>query len=323
MIMKRFVFVVMLMAMVVGFCFPAMIQAQSYPNRPIQVIHTGAPGQTIENAARIMLDELEKVTGAKFVLTGKPGASMTLGTDAVVRSKNDGYTICYTTATALLYAPVAEPKIVPYDGFRDLEPLGGKLILPFTVTVQAESPWKTFAELIDYGKKNPGKIRLGAVGIGSTESFNNKLIENLTGAKMTLVPTSVHPQISLLGGHIEAIGTPTSEVYAQVAAGKFRVLLLSSKYPKFPNVPTLVDLGYSQNILESWHSFFAPAGIPDEARKLLVNGIQKVFQNPAVRAKLENLDVLVEYRSPAEFKKIWEGEYKTVKEIGASLGLGK
>ena len=321
--MKRLFFVLISFVIIYGFGVAAVIQAQPFPNRSIQLINTGTPGQMLDIPSRIFADELAKVIGTQITVTAKPGASMTLGTDAVVRSKKDGYTFLYTSATALVYAPITTPKIVPYDGFKDLEVLGGRVLLPFTVTVQEGSPWKTFAELIDDAKKNPGKIRFGAVGVGATESFNLQIIESLTGAKFTLVPLSVHPAVSLLGGHIEVIGSPLSEVHTYASSGKFRILLLAVKNPKFPTVPTMSELGYRQDMIVGWHAFFAPAGIPEEANKVLTSGIKKVWENPEVRTKIENLALGYEYRSPAEFRKLWEEEYQIAKEIAAKLGLGK
>ena len=321
--MKRFFFVFISFVIIYGLGVAGLIQAQPYPNRSIQLINTGTPGQMLDIPSRIFADELAKVIGTQIIVTAKPGASMTLGTDAVVRSKKDGYTFLYTSSTALVYAPVTTPKIVPYDGFKDLEPLGGRVLYPFTVTVQEGSPWKTFGELIDDAKKNPGKIRFGAVGVGAVESFNLQIIKSLTGAEMTLVPLSTHPAVSLLGGHIEVIGSPISEVHTYASSGKFRILLIAVKNPKFPNVPTLSELGYPQDMIVGWHTFLAPSGIPEEARKVLVPGIKKVWETPEVRTKIENLALALDYKTPAEFRKLWEAEYQRAKEIAAKLGLGK
>jgi tripartite-type tricarboxylate transporter receptor subunit TctC len=320
----RRLFVVMISLLIVqGFIVAPAAQAQTYPNRPIQLIHSGTPGQMMDIPCRIFTDELSKILGTSIVVTGKPGASHTLGPDAVVRSKKDGYTILYTSSSGLVYAPITTPKIVPYDGFKDLELLGAQVILPFTVTVQAESPWKTFAELIDFAKKNPGKVRYGSLGVATIESFNLQIIETLTGAKFTLVPLTTHPAVSLLGGHIESIGSPISEVHTYVSSGKMRVLLISSKNSKAPGVPTLTGLGYPQDIISGWHAFLAPSGIPEEARKVLVPAIRKVMENPEIKAKIDNLALSVDYKTPAEFKKMWEAEYQRSKDIAVRLGLVK
>jgi tripartite-type tricarboxylate transporter receptor subunit TctC len=101
------------------------------------------------------------------------------------------------------------------------------------------------------------------------------------------------------------------------------ILLLAVKSPTFPKVPTLKELGFRQDMIVGWHAFFAPAGIPEEASKVLISGIKKVWETPDVKTKIENLALGYEYRSPAEFRKLWEEEYQIAKEIAVKLDLGK
>ena len=93
----------------------------------------------------------------------KPGAASILGTDAAARSKNDGYTLVYASAAGIVYAPASSPETVKYDPVKDLEPLGLHCLFPHVIAVGADSPWKTFPELIDYAKKNPGKLRVSTL----------------------------------------------------------------------------------------------------------------------------------------------------------------
>jgi len=101
-------------------------------------------------------------------VTNKPGASDTMGTDALAKSKKDGYTLGYTSSAAMVYSRVTNPETVPYDPVKDFDPLALHTFFPLSVAVQANSPWKTFKELVDYAKKNPGKLRVSTAGVGST-----------------------------------------------------------------------------------------------------------------------------------------------------------
>ncbi len=272
---------------------------------------------------RLFGEEIGKVLNTQIVVMNKPGASMTLATDAVARAKKDGYTILYASATPFVYAPVTNPKVVPYDPLKDLEPLGGEAVFPFTVTVQQDAPWKTFAELVDYAKKNPGKLRVATPGPGSTDNFNVQVVQSLTGAQFTHVPLPSGPAIALLGGHVELTFSPISEASQYVKAGKLRLLLLSNKMPQFPGVPTIKDFGYKQDLIRGWFAFFAPAGIPEEVRKVLVPAVEKAFKNPEVKEKVEKLEYLVDYKSPAEFKRVLAEEYEIANGIATKLGLKK
>ncbi|MBP1700877.1 MAG: hypothetical protein H6Q41_6065 [Deltaproteobacteria bacterium] len=160
-VMKRSIFVLSLVLMMSSVGFGATIaQAQPYPNRPIQLVVPLPPGAQGDVSARILADEMAKILGTQIIVVNKPGAALTLGTDAVVRSKKDGYTVVYTSSGALVYARVINPEAVPYNPSKDLEPLGVHLFYPLTATVQEGSPWKTLPELVDYAKKNPGKLRV-------------------------------------------------------------------------------------------------------------------------------------------------------------------
>jgi tripartite-type tricarboxylate transporter receptor subunit TctC len=154
--------------------------SQPYPNRPIQLVVPLPPGAQGDISARILVDEMAKILGTQIIVVNKPGAALTLGTDAVVRSKKDGYTLVYTSSGALVYGRIINPETVPYNPGKDLEPLGVHLFYPLTVTVQESSPWKTLPELVDDAKKNPGKLRVSTTGVGSTDHFNVGIIQSVT-----------------------------------------------------------------------------------------------------------------------------------------------
>jgi len=320
--MKRSLLVVFVSALLVV-AGALVAQAQPYPSHPIQLLTPGTPGLMQDVTCRIFGDEVGKILNTQVVVMNKPGASMTLATDAVARAKKDGYTILYASATPFIYAHVTNPKVVPYDPLKDLEPLGGEAVFPFTITVQQEAPWKNLAELIDYAKKNPGKLRVATPGPGSTDHFNVQVVQSLTGVQFTHVPMASGPAIALLGGHVELTFSPITEVSQYVNAGKLRLLALSNKLSQFPNAPTLMDLGYKQDLIRGWFAFFGPSGVPEDVKKVLVPAIEKAFKNPEIKAKVEKLEFAVTYRSPAEFKKMLAEEYELANGIATKLGLKK
>jgi tripartite-type tricarboxylate transporter receptor subunit TctC len=301
------------------------VLAQPYPNRPIQLVVPLPPGAQGDVSARILADDLAKTLGTQIVVLNKPGAALTLGTDAVVRSKKDGYTIVYTSSGALVYARVINPETVPYNPSEDLEPLGVHLFYPLTVTVSESSPWKTLPELVDYAKKNPGKVRVSTTGIGSTDHFNVGIIQSVTGAEFTHVPFKGGESVvtALLGGHVEVTFDTLSKVLPHVEAGKLRILAISKKRVEFPNVPTLTELGYKQGMISAWFGFYAPAGIPEDVKNTLVSAIEKAIKNPELKAKTEKLGFIVDYKSPAESRKLCEEDYQRALAIAEKLGLRK
>jgi tripartite-type tricarboxylate transporter receptor subunit TctC len=303
---------------------PATV-AQPYPNRPIQLVIANVPGAIVDICGRALGEEMERVLGTKIVPINKPGAATTLGLDFVVRSKKDGYTLAYTGNSGLVYAPILNPQTVPYDPDKDLEPLALHLISPLAIAVQASSPWKTFPELIDYARKNPGKIRVDTIGVGSTPHFAIEMIQSLTGAQFSHVPFKGGESVitALLGGHVEMTCDTINKFVPHVESGKLRVLLLTNKMSEFPNVPTMADLGYKEDLPFVWFAVYGPAGLPEEVKKALVPGLEKAIKNPELKAKLEKLQSVVEYKSPADLKKMATQEYTKMLEIAVKTGLRK
>jgi tripartite-type tricarboxylate transporter receptor subunit TctC len=302
-----------------------IVQAQPFPNRPIQLIIPNVAGSIVDINARVLSDELGRALGGQVVAINKPGAAMTLGTDLVARSKKDGYTLGYLGSTSLIHSRILNPEIVPYDPFKDLEPLGLHLFLSLGVNVQEGAPWKTFGELIDYAKKNPGKIRVGTMGVGSIDHFNLEIVQSITGAQFTHVPFKggESTTTAVLGGHVEVTFDAFAKNIPYAESGKLRILLISKKMAGYPQIPTATELGYKENLLSGWFAFYGPAGLPEDVKRILASAIEKVVKNPELRAKVEKMGYDVDYRSPAELNKLLKEDYETTNMMAAKLGLRK
>ncbi|MFH1489223.1 MAG: tripartite tricarboxylate transporter substrate binding protein [Pseudomonadota bacterium] len=296
--------------------------AAGYPDQPINMVIPGTPGSIIDITGRIIAEELTKILGVKWVSMNKPGGSFTLGTDYVVRSKPDGYTIAYLNSSSVVTARAAKPETVPYDPDKDLEPLGCHLFFPMGLAVRADSPWKTFKELVDYAKKNPGKIRLSTSGKFSSAFFIMKILQTETGAKLTQVPYKGGTAVltALLGGHVEACIDAAVKFTPHVKAGKMRILMATKPMKDFPDVKTSRGLGYNIDFPSPWFAFYAPKNIPDEVKNALVPAIKKAIEEPVSKAKIEKMGFVVEYAPPADLIKMVAKEYKDASEIMKKYG---
>src|SRR4030042_623583 len=324
--MKYFISILGVCLAVYGLSIGATtLQAQPYPSYPIQVVVPNDPGSAGDMAARSFAEELGKTVKVPAVVLNKPGASSTLGADFVVKSKKDGYTILYANTSAVVYARATNPEIVPYDPAKDLDPLGLHCLLTLTVTVRADAPWKTFNEMIDYAKKNPGSVRFGIHGQGTIDHFNLELIKAWTGAQFNIIPLQgpAATVTALLGCHVDATVIVNSLASPHVNAGKLRMLLLTSKMRDYPNVPMITELGYSRNLLSAWFGWFGPAGISEEAKKVLIPAIEKTTKIPELIQKIEKLGLIVDYRPPEELKKTMTSDYETARAFATKLGLSK
>lgn len=302
-------------------CPPAL--AAGYPDHPIQLVVPNVAGALTDVAARLLAGEMEKLINGKIIINNKPGASSVLGTDFTARAKKDGYTIVYTGASALVYVPVTSPEVIRYDPVRDLECLGLHFFMPQTITVRADAPWKTFPELVAFAKANPGKVRISTTGVGSAPHFIVETLQAMTGARFTHVPFEGGESVvtALLGGHVEATSEALAKVKPHVDRGTLRILLMTDKMAAYPAVPTIAELGYSQGLPLTWWGLWAPAGIPDEVRKILVPAVEKAVRS--TKTRMEQLGNVCEYRSPADVRRLREEEYRKIYDIAVRIGLRK
>ncbi|OGP64741.1 MAG: hypothetical protein A2169_01885 [Deltaproteobacteria bacterium RBG_13_47_9] len=301
------------------------LQAQPFPNRLIQLVIPMGPGTATDIHGRVIAEELKKILKTEIVVVNKPGASQTTGTDAVVKSKKDGYTLLYAGGAAIV-AHALEPGIVPYDPIKDLEPLGLHVFFPVVIAVQEDAPWKTFHEFSDDAKKNPGKIRISTPGIQTHSSINVMIMETLTGAQYTLIPfkEGAKAVTALLGGHVEATSFSFSPLIPHVHSKKMRVLLTSKKMSDYNNIPTINELGYREELTTPFMGIYAPVGIPEEVKKILVPAIKEAIHNPDVIAKISKIGgSIIDYRSPEGLKNIVAKEVETFSAIAVKMGLRK
>ena len=225
------------------------VKAQDYPNRPIQLIITLAPGDGLDVTGRAIAAEITKILKTSVIPMNKTGGAGTAGADYVAKGKKDGYNILYTNSS-LIYTYAMNVDSVPYNPLQDLEPLCVTASVPLFIAVKAESPWKSFSELLGYMKENPGKIRGSSSGFGSIGHFGYEVIRAETGAAITMIPYkgAMPGFTALLGGHVEVAIPSLTVILPQLAAGKVRALLASRKIPEYPNIPTLTELGYKQDM---------------------------------------------------------------------------
>jgi tripartite-type tricarboxylate transporter receptor subunit TctC len=299
--------------------------AQKYPHRPITLVIPVIPGDNIDISGRMAAEELSKLLNVPVIPLNKPGASMLLGTDFVAKSKKDGYTIALTNLSGLIQSKILEPEVVPFDPVKDLTPLGSYWASIFLFGVPGKAPYKSYKELLEYQKKNPTPISCGCTGIKSSLGLNVLLLDLITGVKITPVPFQGQPEVAtaLLGGHTEAASVSISVAAGHMKSGAIKGLVISAHSAEFPDIPTLKELGYKQNLLAGWPNFFVPSGVPKEVIDTLVPAIEKVAKNTAISSKLANLGMPMDYLPPDRVLVRMHEEFKTVEELGKKFGMVK
>jgi tripartite-type tricarboxylate transporter receptor subunit TctC len=298
--------------------------AQDYPKGPISLVIPLAPGDATDTSGRSMAEALSRELKVPVIAVNRPGGGGSIGTESVVRAKSDGYTITLTNNAALIYRSIMDPKHVTYDPLRDLTPLGLAMRSPSVLAVRGDAPYKTFAEMVDYSKKNPGKVRIATAGSGSVGEFCIRTITSLTGADLTIVPfTGASPAVTaLLGGHVEGIVLALGTMTGHLRSGAFRAMVISNKYPDF-DIPTMADLGYKDPLFGVWVAFFAPAGLPEEVKKVLVPALENAIKSPAIAARLKPLGMVLDYAPPGKLVEDIRDEHRRVAELAKNAGLVK
>jgi tripartite-type tricarboxylate transporter receptor subunit TctC len=302
----------------------AAAHAQGYPKGPINLVIPYAPGDGTDIAARPMADELSKILKQPVLVINRPGAGGALGTEFVAKAAKDGYTLLYTTNATLTFRKVIDPATTPYDVYKDFVSLGMATRIPNVVAVRSDLPYKTLAELVEYAKKNPGSVRMGTAGAGTVGDFTIKNLTALTGAEITMVPfKGASPAVTdLIGGHIEGAALALGVLSSHMKSGALRGLAISSRFPDFPDVPALTEVGYKQNIFGLWLGFFAPAGVPAEVVSVLVPAVEKVAKDPATAAKLLTRGLVQEYATPEALLVEMREEHRLIEDIAKKAGLG-
>src|SRR6186713_105782 len=306
-------------------CLAAPAQAQPFPTGPISLVIPLAPGDAADIAARALGEEISRLLKTPVLSINRPGAGGAVGANSVVQARKDGHTILFAQNSALTFRAVLDPQSVTYDALRDLVPLGTASRTPSILVVRGDAPFRTFSELIEHAKKNPGQVRIGHPGSGSVGDFCVQLINALTGAELVPIPyAGAAPAIvALRGEHIEGVVLSLGALSAHLKAGTFRGLVASSRSPESGDVPSLRELGYPEELFGIWFSFLAPAGIPEDARKVLVGAIEQAVRAPAITARLATLGILQSYATPEQTAAEMRAELKRVSDMAKKTGLIK
>src|SRR2546421_12339729 len=157
------------------------LHAQDYPKGSVTLVIPLAPGDATDTSARAIAEELSRELKVAIVPVNRPGAGGVPGTGLVLRSKPDGYTIILTNNASLVFRSILDPKTASYNPLTDLTPLGLAMRSPSILAIRGDAPYKTFAEMVEHAKKNPGSVRIGTAGAGSVGDFCVLTINSLTG----------------------------------------------------------------------------------------------------------------------------------------------
>lgn len=286
-----------------------------FPARPLEMVVPFPPGGTADIACRIVMDQLSKELKVPVTVVNKPGASGTIGAGSVAKGKADGH-LLLTANAACLIIPYFFLNTVPFDAQKDFLPLAYVGESPSVLAVQSTSPFKSFDELINFAKKNPGKLSYATSGgLSSVSTMNMEVVKSQTGIDVAMVVyEGGGPSLTaILGGHVDIIASSIPALGPQIEAGKLRLLVTTKKMDEFPNVPTLSEKGFPMVV--NWTGFFAPAKIPKANYDTLVAAFNKALVRPEVIKKLTDAGYIPERKSPSNISEFLKQQYAVVSKI--------
>jgi tripartite-type tricarboxylate transporter receptor subunit TctC len=299
--------------------FAAGVRAQApWPTRAVRVIVPSSPGGGTDTFGRILAQALTEQTHQTFVVDNKPGASGNIGADLVAKSEPDGYTILVASNSSLGINPSLY-KSAPLDVERDLAPVTRGVMAPMVVVVSPKTGWKSLAELLEAGKRAPGKFFYGSAGVGSPVYMGVRMIEEVSGARFSHIPyKGVAPAYQdLLSGRLQFMFTDLASIEPHIKAGKVIALAVNQKTPLLPDVPTLEQAGLAGVRAFTSFSVMTPAKVPPAIVKRLAEEVGTALRNPAVVQRLQQQALIPVLDTPEAFaadlrreRELWAGFIK-------------
>lgn len=304
------------------FSIPIFSFAQTYPTKSINMIITFPPGGTVDPTTRALVEGVKKFLDQPIIIENKAGGGGTVGLAEAAKQEPDGYHIVSFVVSGLTRVPHLRP--LPYK-LEDIIPIMQFAQVPSGVAVQANSPWKTFKELVDYARKNPKKLKFSTQGVSIPQDISMQLIARKEGVSWILVPyKGTAPAIAaLLGGHVD-FACVSTDFTPHVRAGKLRGLAIldQRRLDDFPDIPTLGELGYDfldKYITDVGFFIGAPKGTPLSVIEKLDDVFHKGMENPMFLQTMKNLQLRPFYRGhkelPAYLKKMSDEFARLVKEL--------
>jgi tripartite-type tricarboxylate transporter receptor subunit TctC len=298
---------------------PAQANAQDYPSRPIQFIVPYTPGTTGDMLARLLGAKIAQRWNVPVVVDNKAGASGVIGTDAAAKSAPDGHTFLFAATT---YGAVAaiNPNL-PYDPVRSFAPVSLLGTSAMTLVVNSKFPANNVREFVEQLKKQPGVVNYASPGSGSSQQLAMELFKQETGTSMVHVPYkgSAGAMNDIVAGHVQAAVASLQSASQLTQSGKIRMLAVMSREraPTFPQVPTLVELGYGNLLVETWYGVLAPAGTPSAIIARMNAEIDYLLALPEVKEAMLKQGVDPAGGRPDRLDKLLRGELKLWSQVVA------
>jgi tripartite-type tricarboxylate transporter receptor subunit TctC len=297
--------------------FVGAARAETFPSRPIHLILPYNPGGIVDFAGRIVAQKLGEVLGQTVVAENRPGAGGIVGVDYVAHSEPDGYNIVIMDP-AIVINPTLQ-KSMPYDIFKNLVTVSIVNSSPEVLVATPELGIKTYAELVAYGKANPGKLNYASAGVGTAPHLAAAMWAQRSGIDAVHVPyKGVGPSyIDLVAGKVQILFSSIAGALPFTSKGNVVPLATTgtTRSPIYPDLPTVAEAGLPGYAVDLWLGVYAPAGLPPDVLGKLNGGINKALQDEQLKTAFAKFGLTPRGTTLAEGAAFTKSEYEKWKKV--------
>jgi tripartite-type tricarboxylate transporter receptor subunit TctC len=294
------------LALLAGFAGPAGAKdEQSFPNRPARIFVPYGPGGVGDLTMRLLAQKLTENTGQQFIIENRPGAGGSLSAKAVLGAEADGYSMAVTGNGQAISMTLFQ-RTRTYDVLTDFTQVSITATFEMLLAVKGDSKFKTLQDVIDFARKNPGKLNIGAVNPGSTQNLSAHLFKQTTGVDVAIIPYKTTPSLvtAILRGDMDLAFDFYAGLQGAINDKTIRILATSGeqRHPLLKDVPTAIESGLPDYVVTSWNGLSTRAGLPDPILRKLNKLIVTALADPVVREKALRLGIDTRGSTPEEMR---------------------
>lgn len=291
--------------------FAGSAQGQAYPSKPIKVIIPFVAGGSSDIVGRAVAAKFQEFLGQPGVVENKPGANGAIAAEFVAKSDPDGYTIL-VGSIGVFSINAALFKDLRYNPLRDFAPITLAVTTPNVLVTRPDLPAKSMKELVDYAKKNPGRLSYCSSGTGSSDHLTGEVFKQGAGIFAVHVPYrgGAACQTDLMGSQVDLSFQNLGAVTNYIKAGRMKAFAVTAKarHPQLPNVPNAAEAGFPDLVVTSWQAVAAPAKTPREVVMKLNDATVRALRSPDVRERMTQIGFDVVAGTPDEFGAFMKAE---------------
>lgn len=301
--------------------------AQTFPSKPLRIVVPNAAGGAADITARTVGQTLGEALGQSVVIDNKPSAGGVVAGEQVARADADGHTLLLVSSGTAVSAALF--KTLPFDTLKDFAPVSKLAAFDLVLAVNETGRFKTLAELLAYGKANPGKLNIGTPNIGTTQNLAAELFKASAGIDLQVVPFNGTPPVinAVRAGEIDAQIDILGPLMAQINAKALRPLAVlgDKRAPQLPDVPTVRESGGSLASfnVSSWNGLAVPAKTPKAAIERLQRELQTVLAQPDVKKRLLDLNLVAQGSTPEQLGELLDFEIKRWGDVIARAKIAR